>query len=430
MSGGKKKGSGGAGGAGGAGSGREGSKGNNPSFKFDFNPSGSQSGSRAAPSFASSDVQSALVPLMQKKLGTLIGKDSGYLESLPKSVQNRIAVLKHLHKNKTDLDAEFKKELQALEAKYRSLFEPLYAKRTGIVGGAVEPSATEIEEAKKIIAEKEAAAEKQEGGKKETDNKEEPAKKEQEKKDEKDDVKGIPEFWLTALKHSDFGDLITERDDEPLKFLRDIQCKPVDGEPASFTLQFLFEANPFFEETTVNKTYHLLEKEGGSVIFDTFDATQITWKPGKNVTVKKVTKQQGGGGGKRGKGGRGGRNQGPARTITVEEPCQSFFNFFQTDGLDELDEEERDAQLEEDYEMGMTLKEDLIPNAVIWFTGEVEEGLDDDEDDDEYGEEDDEEEDGHDEEDDEEDEEGGEDRDYVPPKKGADDAKQQDCKQQ
>lgn len=47
-----------------------------------------------------------------------------------------------------------------------------------------------------------------------------------------DAVKGIPEFWLTALKNlSIAADLITEKDEEALKHLTDIKVIHLDNNP-------------------------------------------------------------------------------------------------------------------------------------------------------------------------------------------------------
>jgi len=217
-------------------------------------------------------------------------------------------------------------------------------------------------------------------------------------------IKGIPGFWLEALKHHDaFSEMITERDEEALNYLRDVRANPVQGENASFALEFHFNPNPYFDNAIITKTYHLLEKETGQVLFDRVESTEINWKDGKNLTIKLVTKQQGGKKSARG-GKRGGRGGQPTRTVTVEEPCDSFFTFFNPEAnwTDDIDEEEKEALLEDDYDLGLEFKDEIIPNAVMWYTGEAAEQLgaylndddddeeDDDEDDDEDQEEDDE----------------------------------------
>jgi len=52
-------------------------------------------------------------------------------------------------------------------------------------------------------------------------------------------------------------------------------------------------------------------------------------------------------------------------------------------------EDELQMAYENDYDLGMMLKTQVIPNAVLWFTGEAEEGIaiEEDEEDEEEGEE-------------------------------------------
>eukprot|EP01115_Flamella_aegyptia_P006436 TRINITY_DN2694_c0_g1_i1.p1 TRINITY_DN2694_c0_g1~~TRINITY_DN2694_c0_g1_i1.p1 ORF type:complete len:382 (+),score=256.73 TRINITY_DN2694_c0_g1_i1:107-1252(+) len=346
-------------------------------FKFDFNAQ--QSGGFQ---------ESALLEHIQGRLGQMVGASSGYLESLPQQVQTRIKALKHLHSKHVDLEKQFNAEVAELEKKYMALYQPLYDRRSQIVSGASEPTTEEL------VAKEE---------------KKEETKPAEGKKEE--DVKGVPEFWSTTLKHHpDIGSMITERDEDALKHLTEVKVSHVEGQPHSFTLEFHFSDNEFFEDKVIKKTYILKEQaEDGEVVYDHVDATQIKWKPGKDLTVKKVTKQPKGKGGRRG--GRGGGAK-PA-PITVEQPCESFFNFFNPEAAFEMamgeykqdDDDEDDMAdgpfqefLEMDYELGLEFKEKLIPHAVMYFTGEVivdmyEDDLDgeddeDDEDDDDENDED------------------------------------------
>ena len=138
-----------------------------------------------------------------------------------------------------------------------------------------------------------------------------------------------------------------------------------------------------------------------------------------------------------------GKNAGPKKTITVEEPCESFFNFFNApevpkdvSTLSPEDAEMLQQSLEMDVEVGRALTEDIIPRAVLWYTGvardnEDEEDYDDDDDDeyDEDGEDDDEEDDDEDEEeedeDDEEDDEAAADGAAKPQQETPEECKQQ-----
>jgi len=345
-------------------SGKKGGKGGNqggkkPEGDFKFNFGGE--GGKQTFDFAGKDA--ALLPMIQNKLATLVGKSSGYLEELPLPVQNRIKALKNLHEKKVELDKEYKKEMDALQAKFDKLLDPLFNRRREIVQGVSEPTADELKGDKSTETKEEKEAEKKEG-----------------KKEEKD-VKGIPDFWMEAFKHhDDFAEMVTKKDEAALKHLIDVRWKPVtDAEKwssASFILELEFSENAFFTNKVLSKTYYLTENDLlGETIFDHLEACEIDWKPGKNLTVKMV-QQQVGGGKRGGRKGRGGKSHGQVKTVMVEEPCESFFNFFNQNvafGLDEEELEDEDMQelLESDYEMGLAVKEQIIPSAVLWFTGEI-----------------------------------------------------------
>jgi len=393
MSGGKKGNKGKGGGGGGSG---------NPGKKPD-QPKPAEGGK---PGFDFGGKEGSILPIIQKKLDTLIGQRSGYFESLPLPLQNRVKVLKVLHNKKADLDKEYKKELLALQAKFDKLIEPLYDRRRELVTGKAEPTEEEIKASQKAEPKEEKKEESKEEKKEEKEEKKEGEKGEKEEEEFATDVKGIPNFWLEAFKHhNDFSESISSQEEKALKYLLDVKWKPLEAaenrSDSSFVLEFEFqEGNPYFSNKVLKKTYYLTEHEQlGETMFDKMEGTDVEWLPGKNLTVKLVQVQQGGG--KRGgrKGGRGGRGriQGGGKTVTVEEPCESFFNFFKNDiasafGIEDEEIEDEDLQdlYEADYEMGLAIKEQIIPSAVLWFTGEIEdpygpEGEDEDDDEDEEG---------------------------------------------
>jgi len=119
------------------------------------------------------------------------------------------------------------------------------------------------------------------------------------------------------------------------------------------------------------------------------------------------------------------KGRGQTRIITKMVKTDSFFNFFDPPEMpedeDDLDEE-TEALLAVDFEIGHFFRERLIPKAVLFFTGEaIEEDSDDEDEDEETTSEED------DDEDDDEDEEN--DPDYTPPA-GKDGEKPEECKQQ
>ncbi|GMJ07335.1 ARABIDOPSIS THALIANA NUCLEOSOME ASSEMLY PROTEIN 1;1, nucleosome assembly protein1;1 [Hibiscus trionum] len=163
---------------------------------------------------------------------------------------------------------------------------------------------------------------------------------------------------------------------------------------------------PNFKNTVLTKTYHMIDEDEPSL--EKAIGTEIEWYPGKCLTQKLLKKKPK----------KGSKN---AKPITKTEDCESFFNFFNPPEVPEDDEdidedtaEELQNQMEQDYDIGSTIRDKIIPHAVSWFTGEamqadldIDDDDEDDDDDIDEDEEDDEEEEDDDEDDDEDDEEEG-----------------------
>uniref|UniRef100_UPI0005C895F7 nucleosome assembly protein 1;1-like n=1 Tax=Fragaria vesca subsp. vesca TaxID=101020 RepID=UPI0005C895F7 len=200
-----------------------------------------------------------------------------------------------------ELEKMFFEERAALEAKYQKLYEPLYTKVLyEIVNGV-----TEVEEYTE---------------------------------------KGVPDFWLTAMKTNEvLSEEISERDEGALKYLQDIKWSKID-EPKGFKLEFFFNANPYFKNSVLTKTYHMIDDD--EPILEKAIGTEIDWYPGKSLTQKILKKKPR----------KGSKNVKP---ITKTEDCESFFNFFNLpkipdtdDGFDEETAEELQSQIEKDYDIG------------------------------------------------------------------------------
>jgi len=299
------------------------------------------------------------VRMIQGKLSTLVGRSSGYIESLPAPVRRRIDGLKGIQKDHTKLEAAFHEEVLELEKKYFALFTPLYEKRTKIVNGITEPTEEEVKAGV------------------EDDEEEDEPKETKPVKAGDADIKGIPEFWLTAMKNSQaLSATITDRDEAALKYINDIRINYPDKH--GFQLIFEFAENEFFTNKQITKTYYYQDSGyPGDYIYDHAKGDKIDWKDGKDLTVRIESKKQ------------RNKNTKQIRVVKRTVPCESFFNFFTppnppTGDEDDLDEEadEISERLELDYGLGEEIKEKLIPRAIDWYTGEALqyediEGLDD-----------------------------------------------------
>ena len=305
--------------------------------------------------------------MIQGKLGSLVGRSSGYIESLPAPVRRRVAGLKGVQKEHTKLEGEFQEEVLQLEKKYFAKYTPLYEKRAKIVNGASEPTEDEIKAGDQDDEEEDAEAatgEATEGGK------------------AGEDLPGIPEFWLSAMKNQvSLAELITDRDEPALKVLTDVRMEYL--ERPGFRLIFAFAENDFFTNKTITKTYFYQEESGygGEFIYDHAEGDKIDWKAGKDLTVRVESKKQ--------------RNKSKqmrcifrlhqmliyptdtkqTRVVKKTVPTESFFNFFDPPKAPEGEDDDVDSDVEErlelDYQLGEDIKEKLIPRAIDWFTGEA-----------------------------------------------------------
>lgn len=218
--------------------------------------------------------------MIQGKLGTLVGRSSGYIESLPAPVRRRVAGLKGIQKEHAKLEAKFQEEVLELEKKYFAKFTPLYQKRSTIVNGASEPTDGEVEAGKEDEEETET---------KEGEDEDETKKVEE----DESPMVGIPEFWLSAMKNQvSLAEMITEQDEKALKQLTDIRMEYLDR--PGFRLIFEFSENEFFTNKTISKTYFYKEENGygGDFIYDHAEGDKIDWRAGKDLTVRFESKKQ------------------------------------------------------------------------------------------------------------------------------------------
>lgn len=155
----------------------------------------------------------ALLAAVQAKLNGLLGDGASFVDMLPKCVKRRVNALKNIQFECAKLEGKFYEEAHELEMKYSELFKPLYEKRSQIVNATHEPNDEESKwvEPGEEEEDDEKTTEEKEEQKMDTEEKTEEEKSESEKfadevKDKlnidmDENTKGIPEFWLTAMKN-------------------------------------------------------------------------------------------------------------------------------------------------------------------------------------------------------------------------------------
>jgi len=298
---------------------------------------------------------------LQRQLADMGPSPADYIRGLPKVVKRRLKALKKLQAEANRIESKFFEEVHQLECKYAAQYDPLLQKRKEIITAAIEPT---DEDCDWSSDEEEDLADELKTKAKIEDN-----------APDAENIKGVPDFWLTVFKNVDMlAEMIQEHDEPILKHLQDIKLQL--NANTGFSLEFLFEPNEFFTNTSLTKEYiyrftvdetNPLGYEGPEIIKCT--GCSIDWQKGKNVTVKQIKKVQ------------KHKGRGTKRTVTKTVQADSFFNFFtppQVNEEEELDVD-IDAILAADFEIGHFIREHIVPRAVLYFTGDA---LDDDDEDD------------------------------------------------
>uniref|UniRef100_A0A0R3WD22 Nucleosome assembly protein 1 n=1 Tax=Taenia asiatica TaxID=60517 RepID=A0A0R3WD22_TAEAS len=161
---------------------------------------------------------------------------------------------------------------------------------------------------------------------------------------------GIPGYWAKVLKSAPLmRNCLTEMDLEILQYLEGIRysfSKKLSS--PGFRLVFMFKQNPFFNDNVLMKQFSLkfidqcedLNEFGPTKVIST-KASQIDWTSGHEPTGD-----------------------------VVVPPKDSFFNLFR-DLQPESPDTPEYAQLMEDYDICVYIRDRVLPYAVYWFTGEM-----------------------------------------------------------
>ncbi|XP_065086806.1 nucleosome assembly protein 1-like 1 [Ochlerotatus camptorhynchus] len=253
------------------------------------------------------------------------------IASMPPNVRIKIETLKKIQLDLLDKEAEFHQKVHSLEVEYQKNYDEMNEKRRQIVNGIYIPKLEGVPES--------------------TD-------------DAADQAQGIPEFWLTVFKMTPvLHAMIRESDEEALKRLVDVRTQVKSEPQPQFVLQFEFEPNDFFEDRILEKKYMMKcspnpEKPFSFNGFEIYDTVghDIHWKEGANLTKLAMTDDNG---------------------QKHEVLTTSFFNFFNPKPLFEADSILNVQFLETDFEIGYYIKERVIPRAILFFIGQIDDEFDD-----------------------------------------------------
>ena len=179
------------------------------------------------------------------------------------NLKKKLVAIKKLVCERMALEKDFKKEHNKLQYKYEQLYKPFYERRQKIIEGDEKP---DIEQIREKLAELKI--------------------NEEEAKNEKENEKGIPEFWYKCLLNCQ-DIMINEKDKSVLKKLKLIKCIPEEN--GNFVLEFYFEPNEYFSNEVLKREFILDEDYDIKKI----KSDEIQWKsddvnPTIEIKQKKV----------------------------------------------------------------------------------------------------------------------------------------------
>jgi len=148
-------------------------------------------------------------------------------------------------------------------------------------------------------------------------------------------------------------------------FLKDVRVIYLPDN--NFTLIFYFTKNDYFDHESLTKTFKVNPATG---YVNKIDSTEVQWKSEDlNPTIEKKKKKL--------------KKKNEVKTVTKVEEVASFFNFFKNyeydenkekkekkaeDKDDEEEEEEDDQQIiDDEYDLGLFVKDDFIPYALEYY---------------------------------------------------------------
>lgn len=254
-------------------------------------------------------------------------KHSCFLSSLSPDVKANVDRLKNIQSDHDELKKMFYKERAKLEAKYQKMFQNLYDKRYDIVNGVVKANDFESAINQERITNRHVKA---------------------------PEEKRVPNFWRHALVNHELVDAETTLlDGRALRYLKDVKWSRIDS-PKGFTLEFFFNKNPFFKNTVLTKTYEFLD-EDETILYKAI-GLKIEWYPENCLTQTQQPKKE-------------------LKNFDIRrQQCESFFNFFDPLPIDKNAPEEHIKQIRRDLYIGLTIRDEIIPRAVLWYVGEAAQG--------------------------------------------------------
>ncbi|XP_017067552.1 nucleosome assembly protein 1-like 1 [Drosophila eugracilis] len=280
---------------------------------------------------------------------------------LPESVQNRVRALKQNQVQQVRISEQFFREVYELERRFYGQSCALFDARRDIVDGLVEPP---------VQTETSWPEDTHDSMHLDFENNEDLRQLRLKLPPVSPNTLGVPRFWLTVFQNVPLlSELVQDHDEPLLECLVDVRLA---YDQDSYTVSFQFRPNNFLHDSSLvlTKRYFLQHSadqeypfmfEGPEIV--RCEGCHIHWRDGSNLTLQTVESRR--------------RNR--TRSVTKVMPRESFFRFFAPpQALDlSLADEKTKLILGNDFEVGFLLRTQIVPKAVLFYTGDLVDSLND-----------------------------------------------------
>lgn len=278
------------------------------------------------------------------------------ISELPEPVQNRIRALKVNQLQQVHISEQFYREVYELERRFYGQSCAVFDARKSILEGMIEPpqqidTSCQEDPTDSVHLDFE--------------NNEELRQLKSQLLPLPADALGVPRFWLTVFRNVPLlSEMVQEHDEPLLECLQDVR---LGYDQDSYTVSFQFRPNGFLHDSSLllTKRYFLQHSadqeypflyEGPEIV--RCEGCHIHWRDGSNLTLQTVESR---------------RRRSPRTKVM---PRESFFRFFAPpQALDlSLADEKTKQILGNDFEVGFLLRTQIVPKAVLFYTGDLVDG--------------------------------------------------------
>ncbi|KAH8420486.1 hypothetical protein KR009_010809 [Drosophila setifemur] len=277
------------------------------------------------------------------------------VSKLPEAVQNRIRALKHNQLQQVRIAEQFFREVYELERRFYGQSCDLFDARRDLLDGVTEPP---------LLTENSWPEDRYDSLPLDLESNEELRQLVGQLPAVPEDQLGVPRFWLTVFRNVPLlSELVQDHDEPLLEFLQDVR---LGYDQDSYTVSFQFRPNRFLHDSSLllTKRYFLQHSadqeypylfEGPEII--RCEGCHIHWRDGSNLTLQTVQS----------------RRRGRARSVPKVMPRESFFRFFTPPQAPDLSlaDEKTKLILGNDFEVGFLLRTQIVPKAVLFYTGDL-----------------------------------------------------------